>query len=55
MQAPIIGTVLNGVTAEGTYGYSYRYTYAADDADTKARRDKKPTVKEAAGSNSGGG
>jgi Mrp family chromosome partitioning ATPase len=25
VDAPIVGTVLNGVSAEGAYGYDYRY------------------------------
>jgi capsular exopolysaccharide synthesis family protein len=34
VDAPIVGTVLNGVTAEGAYGYDYRYApyYSARDA-----------------------
>ncbi len=32
VDAPVIGTVLNGVTAEGAYGYSYGYQYAYAEA-----------------------
>lgn len=30
VEAPVIGTVLNGVSDEESYGYTYRYAYAAD-------------------------
>ena len=47
VDAPIIGTVLNGVSEEGTYGYSYRYTYASESGDKspgkKAKKNKDKT------------
>lgn len=33
VNAPILGTVLNGVGDEDGYGYSYRYAYASDSAN----------------------
>jgi capsular exopolysaccharide synthesis family protein len=32
VSAPVVGTVLNGVTAEGAYGYAYNYRYYHADA-----------------------
>ncbi|PLS76126.1 MAG: hypothetical protein CYG61_03705 [Actinobacteria bacterium] len=41
VDAPIIGTVLNGVSEEGASGYSHRYTGGSDNgADTARNKDK---------------
>jgi Mrp family chromosome partitioning ATPase len=33
VEAPLVGTVLNGVTEEGAYGYSYKYRYYQAEPD----------------------
>ncbi len=38
VEAPIIGTVLNGVSGENGYGYSYSYTYSEADPEKKKQR-----------------
>lgn len=45
--APIIGTVLNGVTSEGSYGYGYRY-YRYEDESAKPNGDGRRRRQEAA-------
>ena len=41
VQAPIIGTVLNGASSEGAYGYTYAYTYETLDAPQNGKRGAK--------------
>jgi capsular exopolysaccharide synthesis family protein len=38
VDAPLVGVVLNGVSAEDAYGYDYRYRYYQQDEKEKARR-----------------
>jgi Mrp family chromosome partitioning ATPase len=33
VNAPLVGTVLNGVSADGAYGYDYKYRYSAKPDD----------------------
>ncbi|MDQ3679161.1 MAG: polysaccharide biosynthesis tyrosine autokinase [Actinomycetota bacterium] len=40
VDAPLIGTVLNGITGESAYGYQYSYTYA--ESDPNGRRGRSP-------------
>ena len=45
VDAPVVGTVLNGVTTEGSYGYSYGSTYyAPDDGGRKKKRQRASTT-----------
>jgi non-specific protein-tyrosine kinase len=37
VDAPLVGTVLNGVSTEGEYGYRYKY-YRADQPESRGRR-----------------
>lgn len=41
VEAPIIGTILNGAPAGSDYGYSYLYSYASSYYDTRARHAQK--------------
>lgn len=46
VDAPLVGTVLNGVSPDASYGYAYQYKYYANDQPKKGKRQreaKKPT------------
>ena len=42
VDAPLVGTVLNGVKEEGAYGYSYRYGYYYRREEPKAQQAAAP-------------
>ncbi|HUP68891.1 MAG TPA: hypothetical protein VM142_03645 [Acidimicrobiales bacterium] len=40
VDAPILGTVLNGAGDEDSYGYSYRYSYSSTPAGSRSDKNK---------------
>ena len=46
IDAPLVGTVLNGVTGEGAYGYDYGYRYESVDSKSRSKHPEEPILPE---------